>query len=152
MKKPTNAAMLIGEYRHTFDDKRRIALPAKFRTALGKQVVITHGLDSCLFIFSIPEWKHIVEKMERLSMGQADARAFGRYLFSGATDLEVDNLGRILVPEYLAKRAGLKKKAVLVGVNERLEVWSETNWDAYQKDVLTHADRMAEKLGDIGIL
>lgn len=85
-------------------------------------------------------------------MGQADARAFGRYLFSGATDLEVDNLGRILVPEYLAKRAGLKKKAVLVGVNDRLEVWSETSWDAYQKDMLTHADRMAEKLGTIGIL
>jgi MraZ protein len=144
--------MLIGEYRHTIDDKRRVALPVKFRRALGKKLVITRGLDSCLFIFSETQWAGIVEKMQHLSMGQQHARAFGRYLFSGASEIEVDSLGRVLVPAELAEHAQLSGKAVLLGVHDRCEVWGEKAWDTYKGTVEKQADEVAEKLGEVGVL
>ncbi len=144
--------MLIGEYRHTLDDKRRISLPAKFRKDLGKKVVITHGLDNCLFIFSLSQWEKVVGKMEQLSMGQSDSRAFGRHLFSGAIDVDIDQLGRVLVPEYLAKKAQLELRAVLIGVHDRVELWNEALWERYKERIEKEADHMAEKLGDIGLL
>ncbi len=144
--------MLIGEYRHKIDEKRRVALPVKFRRALGKKLVITRGLDSCLFIFSEKAWQGIVEKLNQLSMGQADSRAFGRYLFAGAAEIDIDQLGRILVPSELAEHAGLAETAVLIGVNDRCEVWNEAKWDAYRTTVEKEADQVAEKLGTIGVL
>lgn len=144
--------MLIGEYRHALDEKRRIALPAKFRRALGKKVIITRGLDSCLFVFGQAEWRSIVEKLNQLSMGQADSRAFARYFFAGAAELDIDQLGRILIPSELATHAQLDNKAVLIGVHDRCEVWSEGAWDVYQKSVEKEADRVAEALGKIGVL
>ena len=144
--------MLIGEYRHTIDDKRRVALPAKFRQTLGKKLVITRGLDSCLFVFSEKEWQLIVAKLDRLSVGQADSRAFGRYLFAGAAEVEVDQLGRILVPAELAAHAHLATKLVLIGVHNRCELWNEATWDTYRAGVEKEADAVAEKLGAIGVL
>jgi MraZ protein len=144
--------MLIGEYRHTIDEKRRVALPAKFRRVLGKTLVITRGLDSCLFVFSETQWAKIVEKLDHLSVGQADSRAFGRYLFAGAAEIEVDQLGRILIPPELAQHAHLESRTVMIGVNDRCEVWNEGAWDAYRLSVEREADRVAEKLGEIGIL
>ncbi|MBP9759920.1 MAG: division/cell wall cluster transcriptional repressor MraZ [Candidatus Pacebacteria bacterium] len=144
--------MLIGEYRHKIDEKRRIALPVKFRRALGKTLVITRGLDSCLFVFSKAQWQVIVEKLSQLSMGQADSRAFGRYFFAGATELEVDQLGRILVPSELADHAKLVGDTVLIGVNDRCEMWNEKAWDSYRASVEKEADRVAEKLGEIGVI
>ncbi len=144
--------MLIGEYRHAIDDKRRVALPAKFRRTLGKKLVITRGLDSCLFVFSEKQWRVIVEKLNRLSVGQADSRAFGRYLFAGAAEVDVDQLGRILVPSELATHARLTTKLVLIGVNDRCELWDEATWDTYRAGVEKEADTVAEKLGAIGVL
>lgn len=144
--------MLIGEYRHTIDGKRRIALPAKFRRELGRKVVITRGLDSCLFVFNTTQWRSIVEKLNRLSVGQADGRAFGRYLFAGASEVEVDALGRILVPSELAVHAHLESHTVFIGVNDRCELWNEKTWDTYRASVEKEADRVAEKLGSIGVL
>lgn len=144
--------MLIGEYRHTIDEKRRIALPAKFRKVLGKKVIITRGLDSCLFAFPESEWHSIVEKLSRLSMGQADSRAFGRYLFAGAAELAIDTLGRILVPSELTQHAALSGTVVLIGVQDRFELWNEEAWDRYRRSVEAEADRVAEKLGEIGVL
>jgi MraZ protein len=144
--------MLIGEYRHTLDEKRRIALPAKFRRALGKKIIITRGLDSCLFVFSQTEWRSIVEKLEALSMGQADSRAFARYFFAGASELDIDQLGRILIPSELSTHAKLDNKAVLIGVNDRCEIWSEGAWDTYKHSVEKEADRVAQALGEIGVL
>jgi len=144
--------MLIGEYRHTIDDKRRIALPAKFRKTLGKKVIITRGLDSCLFAFSESEWNSIVEKLSHLSMGQADSRAFGRYLFAGAAELSIDSLGRILIPAELYEHAALSGTVVLIGVHDRFELWNEKAWDTYRTSVEAEADSVAEKLGDIGVL
>lgn len=144
--------MLIGEYRHTIDGKRRLALPAKFRRELGRKIVITRGLDSCLFVFNTTQWRSIVEKLNHLSVGQADSRAFGRYLFAGASEVEVDALGRILVPSELAAHAQLTARAVLIGVSDRCEVWNEETWDTYRASVEKEADRVAEKLGSIGVL
>lgn len=144
--------MLIGEYRHTIDEKRRMALPAKWRKSLGGKVIITRGLDSCLFAFSEREWGGIVEKLGQLSMGQADARAFGRYLFAGAAETSIDSLGRILVPAELAGYAHLEHTIVLIGVQSRFELWNESAWDTYRASVEREADRVAEKLGEVGIL
>jgi MraZ protein len=144
--------MLIGEYIHTIDDKRRMSLPAKFRKALGKKVVITHGLDSCLFVFSLAQWEKILEKLETLSMGQSDSRAFNRFLLAGAQDVEIDSLGRILLPEYLASFATLQGKAVLIGVHDRIELWNEKNWKTYKARIEKQADTLAQKLGELGVL
>ena len=144
--------MLIGEYRHKIDEKRRIALPVKFRRALGKKLVITRGLDNCLFVFSKTQWQTIVEKLNQLSMGQADSRAFGRYFFAGASEIEIDQLGRILVPSELAEHAHLAGDTVLIGVNDRCEMWNEKTWDTYRTTVEKEADRVAEKLGEIGVI
>ena len=144
--------MLIGEYKHTLDEKRRLALPVKFRKSLGKTIIITRGLDSSLFVFSQTEWRSIVEKLNRLSMGQADSRAFARYFFAGATEVEIDRLGRILVPAELVVHANLTSKVVLIGVNDRCEIWSDERWESYRTSVEKEADRVAQALGEIGVL
>lgn len=144
--------MLIGEYRHTIDEKRRVALPARFRKELGRHIVVTRGLDSCLFIFSKKQWTNIVERLENLSVGKADARAFGRYLFASAAELDVDQLGRIIIPPELATHASIEGRTVILGVNDRCEMWNETTWDTYRRSVEQSADSVAEKLGEIGML
>jgi MraZ protein len=144
--------MLIGEYHHTLDPKKRLSLPTKFRKELGEQVVLTRGLDSCLFIFSELAWKAIVEKIGNLPLSQADTRGFSRFLLSGAMEVEMDTAGRILIPEYLKEFAGLRSQVVLAGVSDRIEVWDEKNWGDYRRRIEKNADQLAEKLGTLGIL
>lgn len=144
--------MLIGEYKHTLDDKKRISLPSKFRKEVGKKVVITHGLDSCLFLYTEKEWKAITEKLGSLGMGQADMRGFNRFMLAGASEVLVDSVGRILIPEHLRSFANIKDKVVFTGVFSRIEVWNEKTWESYKSQVVKNADKMAEKLGDIGAL
>jgi MraZ protein len=144
--------MLIGEYTHTIDEKNRVALPAKFRVEMGKKIVITPGLDSCLFIFTLKEWQKIEEKLNQSSLLQADNRSFNRFMFGGATETEVDSNGRILLPDFLKERISLKNKVVIIGVSNRLEVWNEKVWMEYKKVVEKQADGLAEKLGNVGIL
>lgn len=117
--------MLIGEYKHSLDPKKRMAIPAKFRKEIGKKAVVTRGLDQCLFVYPMQEWGKVAEKLSELPTGSADTRNFVRLFLSGATDVEIDSLGRILIPDYLKTFAGLKDKAVVVGVYKRLEIWSE---------------------------
>jgi MraZ protein len=144
--------MLIGEYNHTIDGKRRMSLPAKFRKDLGTQVVVTHGLDSCLFVFSKTQWEQMISKLSQLSIGQSDSRAFNRFLLAGAADIDIDSLGRILLPEYLTEFANVTTNAVLIGVHDRVEVWNEEAWKAYKVRIGKQADVMAEKLGELGVL
>jgi MraZ protein len=144
--------MLIGEYTHSIDEKNRMSLPAKFRQELGKTVVITPGLDSCLFVFSIKEWKKIADKLSESSVLQADNRSFNRFMFGGAVEASVDSIGRVLVPEFLRERAGLTEKVAIIGVQSRAEIWDETRWQEYKKVVEKQADGLAEKLGGIGVL
>ena len=141
--------MLIGEYRHSIDDKNRLSLPAKFRKEMGKTVVITPGLDSCLFIFTVKEWEKISSRLSvsEASILQADNRSFNRYLLGRAVEVPVDAVGRMLIPEHLRERAKLGSTVAFVGVNDRVELWNETAWDTYVRDVESRADQLAEKLG-----
>lgn len=144
--------MLIGEYTHTIDDKKRISLPIKFRKALGKKIVVTHGLDNCLFAYTLKEWEKISEKISELGMGQADKRGFNRFMLAGASIVDVDSVGRILIPEHLREFADVKEKVVFTGVYSRIEIWNEKRWSEYKQKVIKNADLMAEKLGDIGAI
>ena len=144
--------MLIGEYTHTIDDKNRLSLPAKFRKELGGKVVLTYGLDKCLFVFTQKEWGKISDKLSESSMLQADSRSFNRFLFGGATEAEIDSLGRILVPDFLREYADLKAKIILIGVQDRVEIWNEKSWAQFKKGVVKRADSLAEKLGQVGML
>jgi len=119
---------------------------------MGKTVVVTPGLDACLFVFTIKEWTHIAEKLAASSMLQADTRSFNRYLLGGATEVSVDQNGRILIPDFLKERVGLSGKVAIVGVHSRVELWSEEGWKIYKKQVEADANNLAERLGSIGIL
>ena len=144
--------MLLGEYTHTLDDKKRLMMPKKFKSGLGKKLVITRGLDKCLFLFSDKEWSKWADRLRELSFTQADTRGFNRFMFSGAAEIELDSAGRMLVPEHLKKFAALKSKVVLAGVSDRVEIWDEKRWAAYQERIEQQGDAMAEKLGEIGVL
>lgn len=144
--------MLIGEHKHVLDSKKRVSLPAKFRKEMGNEVVITHGLDSCLFIYTISEWEKVAERLSHMSMGAADSRSFNRFMLAGATLTEIDSIGRILVPEFLKDFAGLKDRVVVIGVHSRLEIWDEEKWKAYKGEIEKQADKLAEKLGEIGVI
>ena len=142
--------MLIGEYTHTLDPKKRLALPAKFRKEMGKRVVITHGLDNCLFVYSLAQWGKIAEKLASLPLGQADTRGFNRFMLAGAVDTEVDSAGRILIPDFLKEFAKLAEDVVVTGVHSRVEIWDLTAWNEYKERVRKQADALAEKLGELG--
>ena len=144
--------MLIGEYRHTVDAKKRISVPSKFRKELGKKVVVTKGLDSCLFVYTFKEWEKVVKELKELPWRRSDTRGFNRFMFSGAVEVEIDSLGRILVPDFLKEFAALKDKVVFIGVNDRLEIWNEKHWDTYKSHIEKQADSLAEKLGKIGAI
>ncbi|MCX6820208.1 MAG: division/cell wall cluster transcriptional repressor MraZ [Candidatus Adlerbacteria bacterium] len=144
--------MLIGEYLHTLDSKKRLSLPAKFRKEVGRKVVITRGLDACLFMFPQKSWDKIAEKLANLPIGQADTRGMSRFLLSGAVETDVDSAGRILVPDFLKDFADLRSRVVLAGVSDRIEMWNEKTWEEYKRRIEKSADQMAEKMGDLGIL
>ena len=144
--------MLIGEYKHTLDPKKRLSLPSKWRKELGRELVITRGLDNCLFVYPLPEWQKITEKIGQLPLGQADTRSFNRFFLSGAVEVEVDSVGRILVPDFLKDFAALGTSVVLAGIYSRIEIWDEEKWNEYKRKIESQADALAEKLGEIGVL
>lgn len=143
--------MLIGEYRHNIDDKKRLAIPASWRKELGRKLVVTRGLDNCLFVYTKTEWQKVAEKLSNLSMGQSDTRSFSRFMFAGAVETEMDATGRILIADFLKDFADLKSKVVIVGVNNRLELWDEKRWKEHTERIEKQADILAEKLGEIGV-
>jgi len=143
--------MFIGEYQYTLDEKKRVAIPSKFRQELGKKAILTRGLDGCLFLFSKKEWEKLAQKLESLPLGQADARGFRRLMLAGAMEVTLDRLGRILIPDYLKKYAGLSKKVVIVGVGNHLEIWNEETWKKYQEKSEREIGDMAERLSQLGI-
>ena len=143
--------MLIGEYRHTIDSKKRMALPAHFRRLLGRKIVLTRGFDTCLFVYSAKDWRSIIGKISTLTQGRSDSRGFVRFLLAGAIETEIDSMGRILIPDYLKDFAHLGGKVVVVGVNDRLEIWNEDRWSTETKKLEEQGDALAEKLGEIGV-
>ena len=144
--------MLIGVYTHSLDPKKRLSLPVKFRRELGKKVVVTKGLDNCLFVYPLKEWQRITQKVSELPLGQADTRGFNRFFLSGAVEVDIDSVGRILVPDFLKEFAKLESKVVLAGVHDRVEIWDEARWSEYKERIEKQADALAEKLGEIGVL
>lgn len=143
--------MLIGEYIHTIDQKKRLAIPAKFRRNLGKKAVITRGLDNCLVIYPMEEWQKLAKKLESLPTSQIDARGFTRIMLSGAADVALDKLGRILIPDYLKDYAFLKKNVAILGLSNRIEIWDEKKWQEYKKKTEMIVGDIAEKLKELGI-
>ena len=143
--------MLIGEYRHTIDTKKRLAIPSKLRRELGSKAVITRGLDNCLFIFPLSQWNKLVEKLSKLPLGQKNTRGFIRLMLAGAGEVKLDQLGRILIPDYLKQYAGLKKNIVIAGVYNRLEIWDEAKWNLFKTSTEKEVDNMAERLGELGV-
>jgi len=143
--------MFIGEYNHNLDNKGRLAVPVKFRNDLKKGVVITKGLDGCLFLYTISEWKILAEKLSKLPISQSNTRAFARLMLAGAMDAQVDKQGRIVLPDYLRKYASLKKKVIIGGLYNRLEIWDEEAWGKYKNKTEKESEDIAEKLGELGV-
>ena len=144
--------MLIGEYTHTFDEKNRVSLPSKFRKELGNKVVATNGLDTCLFLFSLKSWQKFSDQLASLSIAAGDKRKFSRFMLGSAVELEVDSIGRILLPDFLRNFANLKDRIVLTGIHDRVEIWNDKAWNEYKRKVSRDADILAEKLGEVGAL
>ena len=146
--------MLIGEYIHTIDDKNRISMPAKFRTELGKKIVITPGLGQCLFIFTSKEWEKVSKKLSDsetdLSFLKADQRNFNRYMFGRAAEVEIDSIGRILIPDFLKERINLRNSAAIIGVKDRVEIWNDKAWSENKAIVEKQSEQLAERLGNSG--
>lgn len=138
--------MFIGEYRHTFDAKNRVSLPSKFRKELGASVIVTRGLDKCLFIYPKAAWKAEAKKIAAHSTGGAAGRGLARLMLAGASEADVDSAGRILIPDYLRSFAAVKEKAVIAGVSDRVELWDESAWESYTKAIERDADQFAETL------
>jgi len=140
--------MFIGEYTHTLDPKNRLSLPAKFRKDLGRTVVLTRGLDKCLFVYPKKEWAKEAAARAVHASGTAAGRGLARLFLAGAMEAEVDSAGRVLVPDHLKGYAGLSSKAVVAGVASRIEIWDEASWKKYTTSIERDADAFAEKLGD----
>lgn len=148
--------MLIGEYSHNFDDKSRISLPAKFRKEMGKSVVVAPGIDNCLFVFTIQGWKGFTDRLSRSdsssSVLQADNRNFNRLVIGRAVEVEVDSMGRVLIPDHLRSYAGLTGKTTIIGVVNRVEIWNTDSWNSYRDEFSKKTDVIAEKLVSAGII
>jgi len=143
--------MFIGEYCHTVDTKKRLAVPSKFRRDLGKKAVLTRGLDNCLYLYPMKEWEKLAKKLAALPISRSDSRAFARLMLAGAMDVSLDSLGRVLVPEYLKEYANLGKKVVITGLYNRIEIWDEVKWEAYKKKTNERVEDIAEKMNELGI-
>jgi len=143
--------MLIGQYEHTIDAKKRLALPAKFRGELGDKVVITKGVENCLVVYTEKEWQIFSEKLGNLPISQTNARSFARIILAGAMEITLDKLGRILIPDYLKEYAGFKKDVVVCGLSNRLEVWDAEKWSAYNKEAEKGVQEIVSQLGSLGI-
>ncbi|MDK2901923.1 Transcriptional regulator MraZ [Koleobacter methoxysyntrophicus] len=141
----------MGEYNHTVDSKGRLIIPAKFRELLGEKFVITKGLDHCLFVYPMDEWANLERKLKDLPFTQKDARAFVRFFFSGATEIELDKQGRVLIPPNLREFAKIEKDVVIIGVSSRVEIWSLDEWQSYSSSAEVSYEEIAEKMVELGI-
>ena len=139
--------MLLGEYEHTIDDKNRLTLPAKFRQDFADGVVLTRGLDGCLFAYRRVDWERIVEtRLTQIDQLSKEGRRLHRHFFSGAAEAELDKQGRVMVPAALLEHAKLGREVVVAGVHDRLEIWDRAAWRDELKQVEGSAEDVAERL------
>ncbi len=142
--------VFMGEYHHVIDDKGRLIIPSKFRYELGETFIVTKGLEGCLFVYPKNEWEVIVSKLKTLPFTKKDARTFMRFFLSGATECEFDKQGRINITSPLAEYADLTKECVIIGVNDRLEIWSKEKFNDFFKGNEDNLSDVAENLFDVG--
>lgn len=138
--------MFMGEYHHTIDEKGRIIIPSKFREELGEKFIITRGIENCLFVYSLESWKNITDKLESLPFTKKDARQFVRFFLSGATPAEFDKQGRVNITSPLITYANLQKDCVVIGTGDRLEIWSQEDWNAFFDSAASNMSDIAENL------
>jgi MraZ protein len=146
------ASFLTGEFRHALDDRGRVAVPARFRGRLAQGATLARWLDGCLAIFPAEAWAELAAKLQALPTTNAAARQFGRFMSSGAAEVELDRQGRVLVPGYLREYAGLEPgEVVVVGALNRLEIWAPSAWQPYRSKIEDQPEALAEHLADLGI-
>lgn len=138
--------MLMGEYYHSIDEKNRLIIPSKFRCEIGEKFVVTRGLEKCLFVYSLVEWENIVNKLRTLPFTKKDSRDFTRFFLSGATECMLDKSGRVCITSPLVKYAGLTKNCVIIGANDRLEIWDKNAWDNFFNENEENFATIAENL------
>ncbi|HYH05053.1 MAG TPA: division/cell wall cluster transcriptional repressor MraZ [Bacillota bacterium] len=143
--------MFMGEFQHSLDDKGRLIVPAKFREGLGEKFIVTRGLDNCLFVYPLTQWKVLEEKIKELPTSHADTRAFVRMFFSGAVEAELDKQGRIVIPQHLRDHARIERDAYIIGVSTKVEIWSKAAWEQYSSQAQQSYENIAETIIDIGI-
>lgn len=144
--------MLIGQYTHDLDPKKRLTLPSKWRSDLGKKVVVTSGLDNSLFVFPLKEWEVVAKNLSQSGFGNIDSRSFNRFILGNAFETDVDAAGRIVIPDTLKEFAHLSGKVVCAGMYSRIEIWDELAWKSNISKVNGEADALAGKLNELGIL
>ncbi|MRJ47560.1 division/cell wall cluster transcriptional repressor MraZ [Fundicoccus ignavus] len=142
--------MLIGEFQHNIDTKGRLIMPAKFRSELGQQFVITRGLDGCLFGYPMESWIALQEKLKQLPLAKKDARKFTRFFYSAATEVEIDKQGRVNIPQNLIDFAKIDKECRVIGVSDRIEIWSSDQWDSFAEEAEEDFEAIAEEMIDFG--
>ena len=138
--------MFIGEYHHTIDEKGRIIIPSKFRDELGGSFVVTRGIEKCLFVYSMDNWNRICDKLNAIPFTKKDARVFNRFFMSGATNVELDKQGRINISAPLISYANLIKDCVVIGTGDRLEIWSQDDWNSFFNSNKDNMSDIAENL------
>ena len=143
--------LLLGEYNHTIDDKSRVIVPSKFRDDLGSTFIVTRGFDKCLFAFSLAEWQNFEEKLKAFPLTNKNARTLTRFFLAGATECEIDKQGRFLISSNLREFAGLQKEVVIIGVLDKIEIWSKEKWLKYSEEENLAADEIAERIENLGI-
>lgn len=143
--------MFIGQYEHSLEAKGRLSIPKKFRSQLAEGSVISQGLDGCLFLYPQAAWEQLIHKLSQLPLTRSDARSFSRSLSYGATQVVIDRLGRILIPDYLRDFAGIKSLCIVAGSLDRVEIWDKEKFNQYSARINSTAEAIAEKLADAGI-
>ena len=146
MVKSGGMFMFMGEYHHTIDEKGRLIIPSKFREGLGEKFIITRGIENCLFVYSLDSWEKITNKLETLPFTKKDARQFVRFFLSGATTAEFDKQGRVNITSPLISYAKLQKDCVVIGTGDRLEIWSQEDWDSFFESASNNMSDIAENL------
>lgn len=143
--------MFMGEFQHSLDDKGRLIIPAKLRDGLGEKFIVTRGLDNCLFVYPMDQWKVLEEKIKELPTSHADTRAFVRMFFSGAVEVELDKQGRIVIPQHLRDHARIERDVYVIGVSTKVEIWAKAVWEQYSLQAQQSYENIAETIMDIGI-
>ena len=143
--------MLMGEFHHSIDEKKRLIIPAKFRNELGEKFVVTRGIEKCLYVYSLSEFENIVDKLKTIPFTKSDARQFMRFFLSGATTVEFDKQGRITIPTTLTNYASITKDCIVVGTGDRLEIWSDSSWEEFYNSTKDNMSDIADALFDTNI-